>query len=198
MVRPPLSRDDIVARARDLLREQGVEGTSFRSVARSLGVTAPALYAHVEGYGALLAAVAADEFRRLTEAFRSVDGPDPVERMRRMGRTYVDHARAEPQLHRLMFRFPPALPTVGVGAPVPAFEPATELFEAAMTPVRDAAAAGRLRPVDPFVAALALWSAAHGVAEVLLMGFDFPDDVADGLVTDAIDAAVDHLLAPSP
>ena len=182
-----------MARARDMVREHGVDGTSFRRVAKALGVTAPALYAHVQGYGELLAAVAADEFRRLTATFLAVADDDPVARMRRLGHTYVDHARAEPHLHRLMFRFPPALPAVD--APAPPFPPATELFDAAMTPVLAAAAAGRLRPVDPFVAALGLWSAAHGVAEVLLMGFDFPDDIADRLIDDAIDAAVDHLLA---
>ena len=43
---------------------------------------------------------------------------------------------------------------------------------------------------------LALWSAAHGVAEVLLMGFDFDDATARALVDMAIDASVDGLRRP--
>lgn len=193
MARAPLTRADIVRRARTMVQEQGSGRVSFRSVARAMGVTAPALYAHVEDFDELLAAVAADEFQRLTDAFAAVDDDDPIDRMRALGHAYVQHALAEPNLHRLMFRYPPAVPDAKV--PVPTFEPATELFRVAMQPVQDALAAGRLKPVDPFLAALSLWSAAHGVAEVLLMGFAFPDEMANDLVDAAIDAAIAHWLA---
>ena len=49
---------------------------------------------------------------------------------------------------------------------------------------------------DPTIAALTLWSAAHGVAEVLLMGFEFDDATAGALVATAIDASVDGLRRP--
>ena len=56
--------------------------------------------------------------------------------------------------------------------------------------------AGLLAVDDAVLAALALWSAAHGVAEVLLMGFDFDDATARALVDMAIDASVDGLRRP--
>jgi len=195
VARPGLTRDTVVTRARALVRAEGVGEVSLRSVARALGVTAPALYAYVTDYDDLLAAVAEVEFHRLRERFDALEETDPVERIRALGRAYVRHARDEPQLHRLMFRFPPQLPAAGLPL---SFGPATEVFAAALMPVEQAIAEDLLVVDDPFVAALALWSAAHGVAEVLLMGFDFPDDMADALVDAAVDSSVTGMLRVRP
>lgn len=190
MARPPLTRAGVVARAREMVRAEGAGDVSLRSVARSLGVTAPALYAHVADYDDLLAAVAEGEFARLGERFAGIDADDPLDRLRALGRAYVDHALAEPHLHRLMFRYPPKL----AAAEVPiSFGPATEVFSFALTTVEQAIDEGRLVVDDPIVAALALWSSAHGVAQVLLMGFDFDDATARAFVDAAIDASVDGL-----
>src|SRR5204862_3501341 len=73
-----LSRESIVEVARDLLIEEGLAGVSLRRVATSLGVTAPALYAHVTDKRDLLQSIADGEFQRLVEAFESVVSDDPV------------------------------------------------------------------------------------------------------------------------
>lgn len=187
MARGALTRDIVVARARELVRSEGVGQVGMRSIARALGVTAPALYAYVDDVDDLLAAVAEDEFRRLRDRFDAIDERDPIERIRALGREYVRHACDEPHLHRLMFRYPPKLSAAGVGF---SFGPATEVFEAALAPVEQAIADGLLAVDDALVAAVALWSAAHGIAEVLLMGFDFPESMRDALVDTAIDASV--------
>lgn len=193
MTRTPLTRAVVVEQARALLQADGLRGVSLRSVARSLGVTAPALYAHVADYDDLLAAVAEGEFARLRARFDAVDEADPLDRLRALGRAYVDHARDEPQLHRLMFRYPPKL--AEAGAPM-SFGPATEVFSVALSAVEEAVDAGLLRVDDPVIAALVLWSAAHGVAEVLVMGFQFDDATARALTDAAIDASVAGLRRP--
>lgn len=52
--RTPLSPDSLVAACRELLNEGGPEAIVMREVARRAGVTAPALYKHVEGRQELL------------------------------------------------------------------------------------------------------------------------------------------------
>lgn len=193
MDRLPLTRAVVVERTRALLRVEGLDGVSLRSVARSLGVTAPALYAHVTDYDDLLAAVAEEEFAALGERFAAIRADDSLDRLRALGRAYVDHARAEPELHRLMFRYPPKLAPAGLPL---SFGPATDVFGVALVAVEDAVDAGLLAVDDPVIAALALWSAAHGVAEILLMGFDFDEPVAVALIDAAIDASVDGLRRP--
>jgi AcrR family transcriptional regulator len=188
--RPALTHDVVVDAARSLIQAEGVDQVSLRRVARELGVTAPALYAYVRDYDSLLAAVAAGQFRRMQQRFAAVGGDDPIDRLRALGRTYVAHAREEPHLHRLAFRYPPAALAGREGG---GFGPATEAFAAALAPIEEAIAAGLLVTDDPILTALTLWSAAHGVAEVLLMGIGLPDAMADALVASVVDATLDGL-----
>ena len=46
--REHLTREAIVATARGIVVADGLDGLSLRRVATALGVTAPALYAHIE------------------------------------------------------------------------------------------------------------------------------------------------------
>jgi AcrR family transcriptional regulator len=188
--RPALTHDVVVDAARSLIQAEGVDQVSLRRVARELGVTAPALYAYVRDYDSLLAAVAAGQFRRMQQRFAAVGGDDPIDRLRALGRTYVAHAREEPHLHRLAFRYPPAALAGREGG---GFGPATEAFAAALAPIEEAIAAGLLVTDDPILTALTLRSAAHGVAEVLLMGIGLPDAMADALVASVVDATLDGL-----
>ncbi len=183
----------VVDRARELIRADGARATSLRSVARDLGVTAPALYAYVVDYDDLMAAVAETEFRQLEGLFAGVWSDDPIEQLRHMARTYVAHARAEPHLHRLMFRYTAQVPRANT--PSTTFDPATEAFNASLKPIERAIAAGRLRITDAVLVAFTIFSAAHGVAEVLLMGLQFPEDVAQRLVDSVIDTTLVGLSA---
>ncbi len=183
----------VVDRARALVQAEGVRGVSLRSVARELGVTAPALYAYVSDYDDLLAAVAETEFRQLQDLFETVASDDPVDHLRHLATAYVAHARAEPHLHRLMFRYTAQVPRANVTL---TFDPATKAFNAALAPVERAIAGGRLSVTDPVLVAMAIFSAAHGVAEVLLMGLHFPEDVAQRLVDTVVDATIGGLSTP--
>lgn len=184
----PLSRESIVAATRSLIASEGLDAVSLRRVAAALGVTAPALYAHVADKRDLLRGVAEGEFRRLLDRFASIDEPDPLARVRRLCRAYVDHALDSPELFRTMFLFRPELALGGGGGEE--LPLATVAFETAMTALSDAVASGALRPVDPLMAALALWAAVHGAAEVLLMGFDFDPTTRQALVCAVVDTMI--------
>lgn len=188
---PTLSRALVVDTARTLLEESDAEHLSFRAVARRLGVTAPALYAYVDDKQDLLAAVATEHFEALVTRFLEVDEADPLVRIRRLSRAYVDHALSNPALFRLMFRYPPR-PTQGVDA----FPPATRAFEVAAAATDEAVAAGVLRVTDPLLANLAMWAAVHGVAEVLLLGFAADDGLADSLIDEVIETMLAGQVRP--
>lgn len=191
-----LSRDSIVAATRDLIVADGLEAVSLRRVGAALEVTAPALYAYVTDKRDLLVTIAEEEFTALIERFRAVEassGADPVARTRAYLRAYVDHARSHPELFKTMFLFSP---DIGLGVPAGADLPAaTEAFSIPARAVEDAIAAGAFRAVDPLSATMTLWSTAHGVAEVLLMGFELDDAFCDDLTDLTIDTVVRGLLA---
>lgn len=187
-VTEPLSRGRIVDVTRDMIEASGLEAISLRQVARELGVTAPALYGYVDDKQDLLRSVAEVEFEHLIQRFAAVRVEDPIERIRELCRAYVAHALASPALFRTMFLFPPDLAnSATTGHELPA---ATKAFDTALAATTDAVDAGLFPSVDPLTAAFTTWTAMHGLADVLLLGFAFDRDTAEHLVATVIDTTL--------
>jgi AcrR family transcriptional regulator len=190
--RPALTREAIVDQARQVVAEGGLEALSLRRLAGRLGVTAPALYAHVTDKRDLLATLAEGQFDELVARMDRAAALPPVERIRAHCRAYVAHARDNPELFRVMFLFSPDLgpgnPDVPDGAELPA---ATKAFAAAAAAVEEAAAAGALRTDDPLVTALTFWSAIHGVTTVLQLGLGLSVETEEALIDELLDRLLD-------
>ena len=147
-------------------------------------------YHHFVNKDGLLAAIAADGFGRFTadqEAVRAAV-PDPIERLRAMGRLYVMRAQEPPNIIRLMVG-----KGIGKEAPPPELRLAVERL---LDFVRDAVSEylesiGRLDAVDVNVISVGSWSLVHGVAQLLNDGRVTADElgVADNLAL--VDAVVD-------
>lgn len=86
-----------------LLRENGEAAVTLRALAKTLGVTAPALYRHFRDRQALLADLAAQGFRKLRRKLEQVPQESPREALTGIGLAYVEFAEANPKLYRLMF-----------------------------------------------------------------------------------------------
>ena len=173
-----------MAAARELVSTSGLGALSLRRLASTLGVTAPALYAHVTNKSDLLRAVAEGEFDELAARFEAVHVEDPLALLRAHGRAYLDYARENPALFRVMFLFPPDLGDGTAVAPDVELPAATRVFAMATQAITDAIDAGVLVVEDPLLTALTLWAGMHGVAQILLMGFTLPREFEDALVAE--------------
>ena len=195
----PLRREEIIDAARAMLADTDLESLSLRRLATSLGVTAPALYAHVEHKGDLLTAVAEQGFTELVEAFDSVDAKDPLDRLRSYGHAYVEQAIADPGLFRVMFVFrPDPIPVPGADNELPE---ATTAFAKPAVAIEEAMARGDIHPDrDPLLTAMTLWTTTHGLATVLLLGSSGGEvillDNYRELVDDVINVTLDGLRCP--
>lgn len=188
--RPSLQRSAIIDAAREMIETGGLEALSLRRLARQLGVTAPALYGYVTSKQDLLGAIAEVEIERLAARFAEVDDADPIDRIRAHSRAYITYARENPELFQVILLAPPELPDSGV--PTESVAPSTTMaFSTAAGAIEDAIAAGILEAEDPQMVALMLWSGAHGVATVLQLGFDLPQELEEAM----IDEITDRLLA---
>ncbi len=140
---------------------------SLRALARDLGVSANAVYRHFADKNALLAALAAEGFRRFAqaqqEAYEAGNGEATA-----TGRAYVQFAQRHPALFRLMFgRFTrtcvePALQQAAMAA-----------FEQLLAHSRPGPEHGVSdAPLDEttLMRALARWSLVHGLSHLLLEG----------------------------
>lgn len=194
--RVPLTRARICAAARAQIEAVGLAGLSLREVARSLGVSAAALYAHVDGKRGLVAAVAEDAFEGLGARFAAIDAADPIDHLRAQSRAYVDYALEAPNLYQVMMAFEPQLPGLALheARDEIQLERATAVFGSAMRAVDAAIAADLLVLDDPTLVALILWASVHGLVGSLTSGLDLPVTVSAQFVDAAIETTIRGLL----
>ena len=74
---------------------------------------------------------------------------------------------------------------------------ATQAFEVPLQAIAEAIESGVFRPADPIMAGLTLWTATHGCADVLLMGFEFDEPGRDAVITSVLDTVIAGLSAPA-
>lgn len=186
-MRQPLTRAAISEAARDILVAEGLHAVSLRRVAGGLGVTAPALYAHVADKRDLLQGIAEQEVQTLLAGFERERG-EGVERLRSICQSYIDYGVKNPDLFRAIFLFRPELTSEGRGGDKPL---TTLIHEAFVGAARSAADQnGFADGIDPELAGLSAWTAAHGVVTVLLSGPPLDIEVQGRLADATVNAAL--------
>jgi AcrR family transcriptional regulator len=158
-------RDEILDAATDLLLETAhARAVSIRSVAHRVGVTPPSIYLHFADKDALLHAVCARYFDKLDQEMRRLAGEhwSPVEVLRAQGLAYVRFATETPELYRIA--------TMGEFRPGSTIDRALEssAFNHLRATVQKLMEDGVYQAGDPTAVALEHWTAAHGVAAMLI------------------------------
>ncbi|WP_132994038.1 TetR/AcrR family transcriptional regulator [Gordonia zhaorongruii] len=170
---------EIIDATTDLLIAHGsAESVSIRQVAQRVGVTPPSIYLHFEDKEELLDAVCAHFFEQFDEVMMAASaGVDDLwDRTLAQGLAYVRFAIENDVVYRTasIRVTPPGEPTLTDEALMSsAFVHFTDTVEEMM-------AAGILPTDDPVVTVLKLWSAAHGVASLMISkpGLPWGDDLA--------------------
>jgi len=161
-------RNALVTEALKLLEQEG--DFTLRDLARRLGVSAAALYAHFADKGALLAAIATAGFVRLREALQAAirNDSDLMAQFLHMGSAYVRFGMEQPALYKLMFASEdlpakhgeyPELQAAGEAA----FDSLTGMLEQMQR-------RGFLRAGDPEADGLSVWAHVHGLTSLLITG----------------------------
>src|SRR6266699_1142117 len=101
------TRRKILEAARRMFVQYGYEATTMRAIAAKIGYTPTAIYHHFRNKEALLTELSTQDFRALAQAFQQIGQvADPVERLRRIGKAYVEFGLTHPMHYRLMFMTP--------------------------------------------------------------------------------------------
>src|SRR5258706_11262614 len=190
-------RDRLIQTTLDLLREDGLEGLSLRSIARRAGVSHGAPLRHFASLADLLSEVAAHGFRVLSEAIEKsaaqlAPGVGPVARLRAGSRAYIECAVANRALFALMFR-PDQLHADNASYR----RDGGAAFEHVVAQVRAAQDAGWHAQRDTRVLAGAVWAAVHGIATLWAQGA-LTGVVPHASLDDAITTALELLLDGAP
>jgi AcrR family transcriptional regulator len=158
-------RDEILDAATDLLLEtEDARSVSIRSVAQRVGVTPPSIYLHFADKDALLDAVCARYFEKLDREMQRAaqEQPSPVDALRAQGQAYVRFAIQTPELYRIatMAQWRPGR-HIDVALDSSAFQHLRATVQALVDD-------GIRLQDDPSTIALEFWTAAHGVAAMLI------------------------------
>jgi len=181
-----LLRDEILEAATGLLLDIGhAKAVSIRSVAERVGVTPPSIYLHFQDKDALLDAVCARYFEKLDEEMQRVSAmqASTAEVLRAQGLAYVRFATENPELYRIA--------TMGEWKSDRSVDAAlaNSAFRHLCATVDALMAEGVFPAGDATGVALELWSAAHGVASLLIAKPHLPFGDAD-VFTDRVLRAV--------
>jgi AcrR family transcriptional regulator len=152
-----------------LAREGGPDRVVLREAARAAGVSHSAAYRHFADREALLAEVSGHARKELAaEMRRRVNRTnDTRKRLRAVGTAYIDFALRQPGLFRTAFTSHPATSrNDDHDRPADAAEP----YEILGQVLDEAQAAGLLDPGRRPGAEIAIWSAVHGLACLLIDG----------------------------
>lgn len=181
-----LTRERVVARARQMLEEEGFEKLSLRSLAARLGVTAPALYGHVRDKKDLLERVGEDGYARLAKALMPMPEGDPIKQIHHFAQTYLDFARDNHEQFRTMMLSSPEVLHEGCGDHL---GHAAGAFREAAECVARAVALGKLECHDLTQTNLSIWGTVYGVTKIILATSNMLDrDQQDRMLNDTVAA----------
>jgi AcrR family transcriptional regulator len=162
-------KETLLRAALELIAQKGPAGFTFAEAARWAGVSPAAPYRHFRDRDELLASVALRGFHQFESALSKAwdDGrPDVFVALERLGKAYLDFARAEPAYYSAMFE---------AGVPLAPNPELREAGDRAFAVLR--AAAEKLCTQMPprgrppaLMVALHIWAVAHGIASLFGRG----------------------------
>jgi len=164
-------REALIRAALELIAKKGPAGFTFAEAARFAGVSPAAPYRHFRDRDELLADVARRGFEefalRLERAWNGGAG-DPFAAFERLGKVYLEFARAEPAYYSAMFE---------AGVPHDISAELAAAGDRAFAVIRSASEAliarmpSSQRP-PALMVALHVWSLSHGIASLFARGDD--------------------------
>jgi AcrR family transcriptional regulator len=165
-------RAEIVAATKELLaKSANSDAVSIRAVADAVGVTSPSIYLHFADKDALIEAVCADVFGELDAAMVAAgEGTEkPLDTLCAYGIAYVTFAIEHPEHYRLatMERHG-GMETADTELSHLDQILADSAFTHFMATVSACMDAGIFAAGDPVPVTLELWSAAHGIASLMI------------------------------
>lgn len=155
-------RDTILAAARRIFVQEGAAALTMRRIADAVEYSPGTIYLHFSSREEIALQLVREGFAALLAAIEPVlTIADPMERIRAVGRAYIEFGLADPETYKLTF-MEDAKYVYAVLQPAQE-EPGQRAFDVLVAALREAIADGRIKPVDPNDAAQALWAGLHGV-----------------------------------
>jgi len=189
-------RQDILDAARVLFVKEGYEATSIRKIAQRAEYSPGTIYLHFEDKQAVLEALGDEMFFRLDrrmEAIENDEVSDPLERLRRGLRVYIQFGLENPHHYCLVFMLPPEQ----LSRPMDPLKLQNALasFQHLVVLVEHCMRAGKIPQGDSKEYSQALWAGAHGITSLLIAKCGFPFVEQERLIERVVTTLIDGVRA---
>lgn len=184
-----LKQEIVDATIKLLLETKDFDAVSIRAVADAVGVTPPSIYIHFASKEELVMHVTEMHFLALGEVTRAATAgiDDPVDRVRAMGRAFVDFGLQHQEQYRVLFMTrTPQWQADHIRERIMDLSGFGQVVEAAKVCIES----GAFAKAEPFFVACQLLMGVHGITSILISKPVFPWPDLDTL----IDAQIDLLI----
>ena len=155
----------ILDTAREMFAAEGYEAVTMRRIADRIEYSPTAIYFHFRDKEALIKELCDVDFYTLAQQFTKIARlKDPIEKLRRIGRAYLDFGLKKPNHYRLMFMTPhPEIDLMK--SKVQHGNPEEDAYAFLRSVIAEGAAEKRFRPElrDIDLIAQTVWAGVHGV-----------------------------------
>ncbi|MEO8704541.1 MAG: TetR/AcrR family transcriptional regulator [Kofleriaceae bacterium] len=164
-------RTRILDAARELFVERGVEAVTLREIAQRIEYSTTAIYVQFKDKHDLIEQMIAEDFAAFAGALGACAKiVDPIERLRELGRSYLEFALAMPRHYQLLF-LTPARPVHAHDEAIADSPAGIEGYSLLLATVEECLRTKRLRPElgDAHALAQVIWGSVHGIASLLIV-----------------------------
>ena len=189
-----LLRRQILSAARELFVNEGYENVSMRKIADRIEYSPTTIYLYFKDKADLLDSVCQETLLSLLNTLEELkkDKSDPVETLKKSGRTYVEFGLKYPQDYKLTFVIRPQFQK-GLGLQEGSI--GEKVFDYLRAVVSECIQQKMFRQVDVETTGQVMWSTVHGITLLLIDFPDFPWTERDTLINTVIDTTIKGLKA---
>ena len=156
-------RQSILDAAKMLFLKNGYEATSIRKIAAEIEFSPTTIYLYYKDKAEIMHALHQEGFKMLSEQFKVLRNvSDPFERLKAMGRSYINFALENRDFYEIMFIMKEPLQHIKEEEE-PDWEEGDAAFQTLVSTVMECQEKGHFREYEPESFALLAWSNMHGL-----------------------------------
>lgn len=159
----------ILDAAKKLFVSEGFSATSIRKIASEIGYSPTTIYLYYKDKSDIVYALHSEGFAILKVLFTSLSKVEsPFERLKAIGRTYLQFARDHPDYYQVMFSLKEPMEYLNAKSEKDSWEDGKQVFGVLVSTIDDCKKAGFFRQADSGAVALQAWSLVHGLSSLYL------------------------------
>jgi len=160
---------EILSAAKELFTEKGFEATSIRAIAEKIEYSPATIYLYYKDKNEIVHALHREGFKQLVSYFEVLNHiSNPFERLKGMGRAYIQFAMQNPDLYELLFIMKE--PLQHVANCFEDWDEGDRAFDILLKTVKECQDIGYFKGLDTTMFSFSIWSTMHGLCTLRTSG----------------------------